>query len=193
MNELDSLEDVYFNKKKINDTKELEKLRGLYEYCWVMTPPDKMSVHVPYNLLAFLAKMAPENEFEDFILNKLRAYRYLEKGQLIDFDLYRRIEYAINWSQDFKEIKETKIVLKKNEKTAIIALIDLLESEDEADKIQNAIFNVAKNNNLKPGDFFKILYSILMGAKQGPRLGPYVLAMGKQNVIDALKRVSTGC
>ena len=94
---------------------------------------------------------------------------------------------------DFKEIKETKIVLKKNEKTAIIALINLLEFEDEADKIQNAIFNVAKNNNLKVGAFFKILYSILMGAKQGPRLGPYVLAMGKQNVIDALKRVSTEC
>jgi lysyl-tRNA synthetase class I len=27
-----------------------------------------------------------------------------------------------------------------------------------------------------------------MGAPQGPRLGPYVLAMGKQNVIAALKR-----
>lgn len=193
MNEFDSLEDVYFNKKKINDTKELEKLRGLYKYCWVMTPPDKMSVHVPYNLLAFLAKMAPENEFEDFILNKLRAYRYIEKGQIIDSNLCRRIKYATNWSQDFKEIKETKIVLKENEKTAIIALIGLLESEDEADKIQNAIFNVAKSNNLKVGVFFKLLYSILMGAKQGPRLGPYVLAMGKQNVIDALKRVATGC
>jgi hypothetical protein len=29
----------------------------------------------------------------------------------------------------------------------------------------------------------------LMGAPQGPRLGPYVLAMGKQNVIAALQRV----
>ena len=28
-----------------------------------------------------------------------------------------------------------------------------------------------------------------MGAPQGPRLGPYVLAMGKQNVIAALQRV----
>jgi lysyl-tRNA synthetase class I len=28
----------------------------------------------------------------------------------------------------------------------------------------------------------------LMGAPQGPRLGPYILAMGKQNVIEALRR-----
>jgi lysyl-tRNA synthetase class I len=32
------------------------------------------------------------------------------------------------------------------------------------------------------------LYTILIGVPQGPRLGPYILAMGKQNVIDALER-----
>ena len=190
MNELDSLEDIYFGKKKIPDVKELEKLRGLYEYCWVMIPPEDVSVHIPYNLLAFLVKMAPENGFEDFILNKLRNYGYLEKTQLFDSDLYKRIEYAKHWSKDFKEIKETTIFLKENEKKAIVDLIVLLKSEDNADKIQNAIFNVAKDNNLKPGAFFRVLYSILMGANQGPRLGPYVLAMGKQNVIGALKRAS---
>ena len=33
-----------------------------------------------------------------------------------------------------------------------------------------------------------MLYKILMGAPQGPRLGPYVLTMGKQNVVAALQR-----
>jgi lysyl-tRNA synthetase class I len=42
---------------------------------------------------------------------------------------------------------------------------------------------------MQPGAFFKTLYAILMGAPQGPRLGPYVIAMGKQNVIAALQRV----
>jgi lysyl-tRNA synthetase class I len=41
---------------------------------------------------------------------------------------------------------------------------------------------------LKPGAFFKTLYAILMGAQQGPRLGPYIIAMGKQNVVAALRR-----
>jgi lysyl-tRNA synthetase class I len=31
-----------------------------------------------------------------------------------------------------------------------------------------------------------------MGAPQGPRLGPYVLAMGKENVLAALERVLSG-
>jgi len=98
------------------------------------------------------------------------------------------VEYTFNWNHDFGEIKETPVNLSAEEKNAITALIKLLEAEDEPDRIQNAIFNSAKSNGLQPGGFFKLLYTILMGAPQGPRLGPYVLAMGKQNVLSALER-----
>jgi len=188
MNELDNLEDVYFGRKAVKDAKELVKLRGLYEYCWVMKPPAKPSVHVPYNLLAFLVKMAPKECLNEFVTEKLQSYGYLQKNQLVEAGLAQRIEYAFNWIRDFEEIKETTVSLKNEEKTAITALIKVLETEDEPEKIQNAIFNAAKSNGLKPGAFFKILYAILMGAPQGPRLGPYILAMGKQNVIAALRR-----
>jgi lysyl-tRNA synthetase class 1 len=188
MNELDNLEDVYFGKKAVKGEKELVKLRGLYEYCWVMKPPAKTSVHVPYNLLVFLVKMAPKECLNEFVTEKLQSYGYLQKNQSVEAELAQRIEYAFNWTRDFEEIKETTVSLKSEEKNAITALIKVLETEDEPDKIQNAIFNAAKTNGLKPGAFFKTLYAILMGASQGPRLGPYILAMGKQNVIAALRR-----
>jgi lysyl-tRNA synthetase class 1 len=188
MNELDNLEDVYFGKKTAKDEKELAKLRGLYEYCWVMKPPAEPSVHVPYNLLAFLVKMAPKECLNEFVTEKLQSYGYLQKNQQVEADLAQRIEYAFNWIRDFEEIKETTVSLTSEEKNAITALIKVLEIEDEPDKIQNAIFNAAKTNGLKPAAFFKTLYAILMGASQGPRLGPYILAMGKQNVIAALRR-----
>jgi lysyl-tRNA synthetase class 1 len=179
---------LYFGKKPLKDEKELVKLRGLYEYCWVMKPPAKPGVHVPYNLLAFLAKMAPKDRATEFITEKLQSYGYQQKNQQVDADLAKRIEYAFNWTGDFEEIKETAVSLTNEEKTAITDLIKVLETEDEPDKIQNAIFNAAKSNGLQPGAFFRTLYVILMGAPQGPRLGPYVLAMGKQNVIAALQR-----
>ena len=188
MNELDGLEDVYFGKKPTKDEKELVKLRGLYEYCWVMKPPKEPSVHVPYNLLAFLAKMAPKENTEEFIADKLRSYGYLQKNQHVDEALRKRIDYAFNWTQDFEEIKETAVSLTKEEENAVSALIEVLETVDEPEKIQNAVFNVAKSNGIQPGTFFKTLYTILMGAPQGPRLGPYILAMGKPNVLAALKR-----
>jgi lysyl-tRNA synthetase class 1 len=67
-------------------------------------------------------------------------------------------------------------------------LIEVLKVEDEAEKIQNAIFNTAKKHNTQPKSFFQTLYTILIGVPQGPRLGPYILAMGRQNVTDALER-----
>jgi lysyl-tRNA synthetase class 1 len=188
MNELDSLEDVYFGKKQDGE-KEAIRLKGLYQYCYVMKPPAKPSIHVPYNLMAFLVKMAPKECLNDYVTEKLQSYGYLQKNQTLDVNMLQRVDYALNWTHDFEEIKETAIELTAEEKNAITELVSKLETEDDPDKIQNAIFNAAKDNGIKPGTFFKTLYQVLMGAKQGPRLGPYVLAMGKQNVVAALQRV----
>ncbi|MEM2394646.1 MAG: lysine--tRNA ligase, partial [Candidatus Bathyarchaeia archaeon] len=188
MNEMDYLEDLYFGRKTLPDRKEMTKLRGLYEYCWLLKPPEKPSIHVPYNLLTFLAKIAPKGKETEFIVEKLQGYGYLKKGQQISEDLKKRIEYALNWVRDFEEIRETAVTLKVEEKIAITELIEVLKGAEEAEKIQNAIFNIAKKHGLQTPDFFRILYEILIGAPQGPRLGPYILAMGKQNVINALER-----
>lgn len=188
MNALDQLEDVYFGKKVVNDEKELLKLKGLYEHCWVMNPPATSSVHAPYNLLAFLAKMAPKEKAEEFIEEKLRNYGYLQKNQHVDENLRKRIKYAYNWIQDFEKIKETQTCLSDQEKSAVTELVEVLETEDEPEKIQNSIFASAKKGGISPAEFFETLYMILIGAPRGPRLGPYILAMGKQNVIAALRR-----
>ncbi|MDH5753848.1 MAG: lysine--tRNA ligase [Candidatus Bathyarchaeota archaeon] len=189
MNEFDHLEDIYFGKRLVREEKERAKLQGLYAYCWVLKPPAKLSIHVPYNLLTFLAKMAPKGREEEFITEKLRSYGYLQKDQTLDESLKKRIEHAFNWIGDFEEIKETTISLTTEEKEAIKELIEVLRVEDEAEKIQNAIFNSAKIHGLKPANFFKTLYTILIGVPHGPRLAPYMLTMRKQNVINALQKV----
>jgi lysyl-tRNA synthetase class 1 len=189
MNEMDYLEDLYFGKKTAKDERELVKLKGLYEYCWALKPPTKPSIHAPYNLLTFLAKMAPKGREEEFIAEKLRNYGYLQKNQFPDKELKKRFDYASNWAIDFEEIKETSVSLADQERGAVAELIEILKTEDNAERIQNAIFNVAKKHGVLPTSFFKTLYTVLIGVPQGPRLGPYVLAMGKQNVIDALDRV----
>jgi lysyl-tRNA synthetase class 1 len=153
-----------------------------------MKPPTQPGITIPYNLLAFLAKMAPKGSEEEFITEKLRSYGYLQKNQTLDDDLRRRIEYASNWVRDFEEIKETAMTLTGEQKEALNELVEVLRVEDEAEKIQNIIFNTAKKHGVQPAEFFRTLYTILIGVPQGPRLGPYVLAMGRQNVIDALNR-----
>jgi lysyl-tRNA synthetase class 1 len=189
MDELDELEDIFFGKKSISDKKEKAKLSGLYEYCMLFNTPSNPTDHVPYNLLTFLAKMAPEGSEVNFVIEKLQVYGYGKQG--LSDDLKRRIGYALNWLEDFTEIKEKTLKLNETEKRAVKQLIQTLQKKAEEEEIQSAVFNIARNNGIKPRKFFKTLYLILLGAPQGPRLGPYILAMGRENVIEALKRVST--
>jgi len=187
MNEFDELEDIYFGKKTVADKKEHAKLTGLYKYCWWLNPPKKPSIHVPYNLVAYLAKVAPKSSKTDYITQKLREYGCLKQKE-VPSELKERIEYALSWNRDFLEIKEATTTLSTKEREAIKELTQILQTETDADQIQGSVFNIARKHNIKPGRFFKTLYIILLGTTTGPRLGPYIVAMGRKNLIDALER-----
>ena len=122
------------------------------------------------------------------VVEKLRDYGYVTEE--VSEALKKRIKYAFNWSQDFMEIKERSTKLENQEIRAIKELIQLLKTKTEEGQIQNTIFTVARKHAIKPAKFFKTLYTILLGVPEGPRLGPYIIAMGRENVLDALKRAS---
>jgi lysyl-tRNA synthetase class 1 len=188
MNEFDELEDIYFSEKKIENKKELAKLQGLYEYLWWLKPPSQSSVHVPYNLLVYLAKVAPKESEPQYITEKLKEYHFLEEKKELTSNLEERIRYALNWTQDFREISEGTIKLGSEERQAIEELMQIMQTEMDADQVQGAVFNLARKYNIQPGQFFRTLYTILLGTPTGPRLGPYLVAMGRKNVLDALER-----
>src|SRR4030043_574966 len=79
MNEWDILEETYFGKTA-GDKKELVKLRGLYEYCCGLKPPAKPRIHVPYNLMTFLVKMAPHGNEETFFVDSIQGFGLMRKG-----------------------------------------------------------------------------------------------------------------
>jgi lysyl-tRNA synthetase, class I len=187
-NELDYLEQVYFGTKKPNDEKEVAKLRGLYEYSWFLKPPSVPGTHVPYNLLVYLVTVAPPDSRREYVESKLREYGYLKNQPLPDFQ--QRLDYATNWAKDFTQIPETRIAISGPQRLAIEDLISVVKSETDERIVQNSIFNIAKKYSLDPPDFFRLLYTILLGSPKGPRLGPYIKAMGSANVANALQRAS---
>jgi lysyl-tRNA synthetase class 1 len=185
-NELDYLEQIYFNIKKPNDEKEGTKLRGLYEYSWLLKPPSDPGTHLPYNLLVYLVTVAPPDKRREYVESKLREYGYLKTQPSPDFQ--QRLDYAVNWAKDFTQIPETRMAITGPQKLAIEDLISVVKSETDERIIQNSIFNIAKRYSLDPPEFFRLLYTILLGSPKGPRLGPYIKAMGSANVASALER-----
>jgi lysyl-tRNA synthetase class 1 len=186
MDEFDELEEIYFGEKKIRDLKEKTKLNGLYKYCWFMKTPIKSSIHIPYNMLINLAKVAPKDFKIEFIKEKIKNYGY-KKNDLNDLE--RRIQYALSWVKDFEESIETFVELTLEERNGIIQLIKKLELENKPEVIQYTIFKIAKDNGIKPKIFFKKLYLILLGISSGPRLGTYIIDMGKENAIKTFKNI----
>src|SRR2546422_10561611 len=121
--ELDELEDIYFGRKQVKDSKELATLRGLYEYCWNMKPPSTPSGHIPHNLLVYLVKVAPKGKESEFVRESLARSGY--KIDPTDPDFSARLERASNWARDIDTISTREINIESKERDAVLELVVL--------------------------------------------------------------------
>jgi len=184
VDEYDYMEDVYFGKVKIDNELKLAKIRGIYDYINHLKPPAGPSQHVPYGLLVQLASVVrDEGKRMDYVINKLKTY-----GTIKDKtdDLIRRITLAGNWVDDFGKVEKVEVDVSETERKALLALIEVIKKENDANAIQTSIFEIARRHALEPKQFFTILYRILVGAEKGPRLGPYIVDVGRENVAEIL-------
>ncbi|MEM4286068.1 MAG: lysine--tRNA ligase [Candidatus Nitrosocaldus sp.] len=196
--EYDRLEDTYFNVTGYDasslttpDAMKLIKQRGIYEYINHNRIPSRAGEHVPYMLLAQLAAVAVEGKEVEYVLNRLRAYGML-KGR--DGEVSERLRerilkarlYALEVLQQRPESKA--VSLDERQRKAIEDLIQVICSSDDAKVIQSSIFDTARKHGIEPKEFFKLLYMLLIGTDYGPRLGPYIIDVGKNNIISMLRR-----
>ncbi|TMR68085.1 hypothetical protein, partial [Streptococcus pseudopneumoniae] len=65
-------------------------------------------------------------------------------------------------------------------------LSQMLEADNEPDDLQNAIYQIAKSYEIPPKDFFKTLYQIILGSNRGPKIGPFILDIGRKKVANTL-------
>ena len=187
MKELDYLADVHFGDIKESNPARKRKLNGLFEYCWYLKTPEKKSIQVPYSLLVNLISVAPESAYEEFLETRLVEYGYLKDGSSIK-DIHDRVQYAANWVNDFSQLEDITVELDEKQKAALKQLTYSLKELKEAEDIQSSIFETARKNDIKPRDFFKLLYQILLNADRGPKLGPYIHTIGIEQVINTIKR-----
>jgi len=175
----------YFGKKKVKDELEYYKQTGLYEYAHLLNPPNEPEVHVPFNLMINLAKVAPPGNEVEFMKAKLQDYEYLKETSN---GLDERIQRALSWVNDIIEEEHEPIEITDIQKQAIQSIIDELETASTDDEYQATIFNASKTHGIKARELFSIVYQILLGQPRGPRFGPYVGLVGKESVLNGLKK-----
>ena len=94
----------------------------------------------------------------------------------------------------FASIKETKKYKKPNdlEKKALIQLLKILENCNEnmtPEEIQTKIYTAGKENGYKEKlrDWFKLIYEVVFGVEDGPRIGFFISFFGLKETIKLIE------
>lgn len=187
--DFDKCERIYYGKEKV-DNKEKIKQKRIYELSSVEKPSKKTPTQFSFRHLCNVVQIY-ENDFV-----KIKDhYKIKDKN---DFKrLKTRAKCVSNWikkyapdAMKFHIQKEVKTKLEKKEKQAIKKLIHYLESKDKVEEklLYEEFYNIARSSDLEPKEFFKACYKILINKERGPKLAGFILTLGKERVLEILKK-----
>jgi len=182
----------------IEKGKNQNELQMLLNPVWHVHNGDmpKENPVMPFSMLLNLVETSNADS-KELLWKFVKKYKkdILEKDYPI-FD--KLINYAIKYFNDV--IKSKKIYKKPNEaeKNALKALIKVLDNCDDGmqpEDIQTNIYSVGKENGYKENlrDWFKLIYEVVFGDENGPRMGFFISFFGvnetKQLIKDKLNNV----
>ena len=182
MDEYNELENIYFGKIKLDNETKVIRSKGLYEYVNLLNPPKNQSPYVNYRLLIQLSKIFREARISR-VTKKLIEYGTIKESSP---EVEELITLAGNYADDFDKPTKVEVQIDDTFKIALSELSTLLSSEEEPGDLQNSIYQIAKNNGIQPKDFFKILYQIILASDRGPKLGPFILDIGRKKIAGSI-------
>ena len=134
----------------------------------------------------------PENDDPDYIHVIVDGKRDRIKKDIevlnISCNSFSKLPDAIYQLKKLKKLYLYNNSFTAEEKKAIESLITALNQATDEEAYQSSVFEVAKEQGMRPGNLFQLLYGILLGKPRGPRFGPFTATMGKETVIAELKR-----
>ena len=110
-----------------------------------------------------------------------------------DFPIFNNlIKYSIKY---FKDIVKKNKKYKKPNSVEMKALLDLIltlencSNDMKPEDIQTEIYKVGKNNGYKENlrEWFKLIYEVVFGVENGPRLGFFISFFGREEMISLIK------
>lgn len=200
VDEFERAEQTYFDikaGKKIDDMKEANQMKRMYELSFgcVGTPKEK-PLRIPYTFASLITQIVPENRKLDSAIQLLTSTGHIteeptkEQRQSIS----RRLELAKNWIEMFAPEQKIslnehcpEIRLSSELKSALTEIQTQLTSVKTDKDLEYMIYEAAKANRVQPKILFTTLYQILISKERGPRLAPFIIAIGKDRVKEILK------
>lgn len=189
VDDFESAERIYFDKKD----DERNVIRS-YEMA-MSSIPSKKPVRIPYQFAALISQFGGGL---NRAIELMKFTGHVSDPAPDELDaIYRRLEvaryWALNYAPDNMRIdmneKAPAIVLTANERKALADLISEIEKAPDEKALQSSIYDTARSNSMEPKDLFRLVYRLLLNRDSGPRLGPFMIAAGKERVLGLLSSV----
>ncbi|MBI2652246.1 hypothetical protein HYX00_02165, partial [Candidatus Woesearchaeota archaeon] len=182
----------YFDELKLENKKEELHLKRLFE---VSHGKDiKKPVELSFSHAAVIAQIFSDEE--DAIKSMEKTGHYAKEMHDIIFERLHKAKIWLNkYATDEVKFEVQKhvpknIQLTEKEKKALHFIAELLREIDYNEKsLFNEFYNVSNKLELNPADFFKAAYKVLLNKERGPKLAPFILALGKEKVIKLFESV----
>ena len=151
--------------------------------------PPKEKIVMPFSMLLNLvgSSNADSKEILWKFINKFHKEIKPQDYPILD----GLTEYAINYFKDKVEPNKKFKTPNDKEKKALKNLILKLEKVDQKSKpedIQTVVYSVGKENGYEKNlrDWFKLIYQVLFGEEDGPRMGFFVSFFGLKETIGLI-------
>ena len=175
--------------EKFSEQNEKEKLSNPVWHIHKGQPP-KEKIVMPFSMLLNLvgSSNADDKKILWKFINRFHKDVNPENSPILD----NLTEYAIRFFKD--KLKPKKIYKKpdEKEKKALTNLANKIEKISKSlppEEIQTIVYSVGKENGYEKNlrDWFKLLYQVLFGDIDGPRMGFFISFFGVQETVKLIK------
>ena len=204
----EKIENIYYGAEKLETKDEEEFMKYVYELTKIKEITELRQPKISFNLLLFLTQIQNLLPLER-LYQKALSWIENENSLPTLEEFESLVQRTSNWIDEVKKIVNLKYDEKKQNfvlnKLGIFSIpnnvnqkiVDQLSSAQLAglknfknflvtktnlnsEIIQNEIFNISKQfKDLPANDLFKAFYLIILGKLSGPRLGPFIMLLGK--------------
>jgi len=193
--EYDDHEKVFFGEKTVANEKESLHMKRLFAISQ-LAGPGKYTERVPYHFAGFVGEIAKD---KTAVLEILKSTGHIkgkptkeQTGEILE-----RVALGQKWIEKYapEEFKITvngtvpAVELSVAQKAALKELGGKIAGAKNADELVNLFAELAQKHKLSAQDFYKACYLVLISRERGPRLAPFILAIGKEKVTKLLRQI----
>ena len=152
--------------------------------------PPKYASEINFNSLLNLVSVCNTTE-KKIIWGFLQEYDKTLKPE-VNLKIDELIQFAINYYVDFILPNKKYLEISKENLTIFEDFLFYLKSiknDITSEEIQTNIYTIGKKHNFSNlRDYFKLIYQVLLGQEQGPRLGSFIKLYGIKKTIGLLEK-----